>query len=130
MRQGLNDLFYLLALDPGLVVMQSLPRKEPVLGPDFDDLINRIGEGLLKDINIGNFKAEVFYLIRFFSLSSSHLARIEEMGNESFMNLAQKLHAQSIAVFYHKLVLEIEKFQLEIRKKKARQEQPIRCVIL
>ena len=125
----LSVLFCLISVNPDFVVVDPARHKEPALAPNFNTLVNRIGRDLLHGINIDSFKSEFFYLMKFLSLSAAHLARIG-VGNESFMNLAEKLHTESIVDFYHKLVLEIEKFQSEIRQNKDKQAKPTRCVIL
>jgi len=137
----LGDLFYLITLDPDFFVTQNdqeqassgnlQPHKEFALVPHFDKLVSQINQELLNSLDVDGFKEKAPGIMRFLSLSDDYLSKLgKERKGEPSSTFRRRNSVRKIANFYHKLILEIEEFQLEIRQKKARQEQSSRCVIL
>jgi hypothetical protein len=137
----IGDLFYLITLNPDFFVIQHnqeqasssnlQPHKEFALEPHFDRLVSQTNQKSLNGFDVDGFKEKAPSAMRFLSLSDDYLAKLgKERRGEPFSTFRRRNSARKIATFYHKLVLEIEKFQLEIRQKKTAQKKHPRCVIL
>ena len=135
-----NDLFYLITLNPDLVVIESkiiIIRREKrsitlvKLAPNFDELISSADPNGLEGFSTEILKSKSYILMKILAHFTIHYFR--------HLNYARELYAdwlvehgnrfKPVAEFYTSLVKAIKSFQSDIKKRQSKELEPGCCII-